>query len=161
MATQEHATKPDDGAFLVEDFVNAISSQLDRVQDGLRLKAVNRPLTYALRDFSIDLNVFVEMDSDQNVRLRPAGPNETGASTIKIGFTTITKPMIEENTISLAQTRSPGLAELGLNPEEQRKLEQYGVRNAAEFRQLGAQTGSATIARLAGIAPKRYEPLFR
>src|ERR1041384_4252337 len=97
----------DSGNFLVEDFVNAISAQLDRVQDALRLKAVNRPLTFALKDFSLDLQVFAEMDNENNVRFRSASPNETGASTLRLSFTTITRPMIEENTISLAATRSP------------------------------------------------------
>src|SRR5512142_1375762 len=97
----------DSGAFLVEEFINAVSTQLDRVQDALRLKAVNRPLTFALKDFSLDLQVFAEMDGEGNVRFRAAAPNESGASTLRRSFTTTTRPMIEENTISLAQTRSP------------------------------------------------------
>ena len=85
----------------IEDFLEAITAQLDRTQDSLRLKAVNRPLTFAIKDFNIDLSVFVEMDRDGLVRLRPAGPNESGASIIKIGLTTITRPMIEENTLAM------------------------------------------------------------
>jgi hypothetical protein len=138
-------------AFLVEDFINAIASQLDRVQDALRVKAVNRPLNYALRDFSLDLQVFVDMDNQGNVRFRSAGPNESGASTIRLAFTTITRPMIEENTISLAMTRSPTLSELGLDQQEQHKLEHLGVRNAAQLQQLEQTTGSKTMARLTDI----------
>ncbi|MCR5882307.1 hypothetical protein LRS03_05305 [Rhizobacter sp. J219] len=100
-----------DGAFPVEDFINAITTQLDRVQDALRLKAVNRPLTYALKDLQMELKVFVDLDPQGNVRFRPAGPNESGASTVNFGFTTITKPMIEENTVSMAATRSAPLTE--------------------------------------------------
>ena len=48
-----------EGSFRVEDFIQAITAQLDRVQDALRLKAVNRPLTYALKDLAMDLKVFV------------------------------------------------------------------------------------------------------
>ena len=51
-----------DSFFNVEDFVQSILSQLDRVQDALRLKAVNRPLTYALKDISLDFHVFAELD---------------------------------------------------------------------------------------------------
>ena len=103
-----------DGSFLVEEFLDAIASQLDRTQDALAFKAVNRPLTYAIKDFNLQLQVFVEMDADGSVRLRSSGPNETGASTISIGFTTITKPMIEENTVALAASRTPSLAEAGV-----------------------------------------------
>lgn len=141
--------------FLVEEFINAITSQLDRVQDALRLKAVNRPLTYALKDFFMELQVFVEVDSEATVRFRTSNPNETGASTIRIGFTTITKPMIEENTISLAVTRSPSLEELGLDPAERQRLEQFGVRNAAQLQKLGSSTGATAVSRLAGIPVDR------
>ena len=139
------------GSFLVEDFINSITVQLDKVQDALRLKSVNRPLTYALRDFSLDLQVFVELDPQGNVRFRNSAPNETGASTVKLGFTTITKPMIDENTISLAVTRSPSLDEIGLAPEEKRKLEQLGVHNAAQLQNLSSTTGAGTVARLADL----------
>jgi hypothetical protein len=142
-------------SFLVEEFINAITSQLDRVQDALRIKAVNRPLTYALKDFFMELQVFVEMDALGNVRFRTNAPNETGSSTLRIGFTTITKPMIEENTISLAMTRSPSLEELGLDSAERQRLEQFGVRNAAQLRRLGSSTGASTVARLSGIPVDR------
>src|SRR5262245_60330431 len=140
-----------EGSFLVEDFINAITSQLDRVQDALRLKAVNRPLTYALKDLSLDLQVFVEMDGQGSIRFRTSSPNETGASTVHLSFTTITKPMIEENTISLAVTRSPLLHEIGFDEEEQKRLEQLGVRNAAQLERLGTSTGAKAVARLSGI----------
>lgn len=144
-----------DGSFLVEDFINAITSQLDRVQDALRLKAVNRPLTYALKDLSLDLQVFVELDGQGNVRFRTSGPNETGSSTVKLSFTTITKPMIEENTISLAMTRSPSLSEIGLDEAERQRLEQIGVRNAAQLERLGQSTGARAVSRWSGISAER------
>jgi hypothetical protein len=144
-----------DGSFLVEDFINAITTQLDRVQDALRLKAVNRPLTYALKDMSLDLQVFVELDGQGNVRFRTSGPNETGSSTVKLSFTTITKPMIEENTISLAMTRSPSLSEIGLDEEERKRLERIGVSNAAQLERLGQSTGAVAVSRLSGISAER------
>jgi hypothetical protein len=149
------ASNVSNDSFLVEEFINAITSQLDRVQDALRIKAVNRPLTYALKDFFMELQVFVEMDGERSVRFRTNAPNETGASTIRIGFTTITKPMIEENTISLAMTRSPSLEELGLDPAERLRLEQFGVRNAAQLRRLGSSTGATSVSRISGIPVDR------
>lgn len=146
-----------EGSFLVEDFINAITTQLDRVQDALRLKAVNRPLTYALKDISLDLQVFVEVDAQGNVKFRSSGPNEVGASIIKLGFTTITRPMIEENTVSLAMTRSPNLDELGLQDDERKRLEQLGVRNVAQLQKLGQSTGTTTVSRLTGIPIDRLK----
>jgi hypothetical protein len=149
-----------EASFLVEEFINAITTQLDRVQDALRFKAVNRPLTYALKDIALDLQVFVDVDQQGNVRFRSSGPNETGASTIRLGFTTITRPMIEENTVSLAMTRSPNLDELGLDETERRRLEQFGVRNAAQLQNLGKQTGTASVSRLTGIPLDRLRSML-
>lgn len=146
-----------DGSFLVEEFINAITSQLDRVQDSLRVKAVNRPLTYALKDLTLELKVFVDMDAQGNVRFRTSAPNEAGSSVVHLGFTTITKPMIEENTISLASTRSTSLEELGLGPEDRQKLERVGVRNLAQLNRLGSSTGVQTVARLADVSLDRLK----
>ncbi len=139
------------GSFLVEEFINSITVQLDRVQDALRLKSINRPLTYALKDLSLDLQVFVELDTQGNVRFRNSAPNEAGASTVRLGFTTITKPMIEENTISMAVTRSPSLGQIGLEPDERKRLESLGVHNAAQLQNLYSTTGGSATSRLSDV----------
>jgi hypothetical protein len=144
-------------SFLVEDFIDSITTQLDRVQDALRIKAVNRPLTYALKDLSLELKVFVELDPRGKVRFRTSGPNEAGASIVHLGFTTITKPMIEENTVSLAASRSPSLEEAGLGEDERRSLERYGVRTVAQLQKLGSTTGISTVSRLSAVPTDRLK----
>ncbi|MES1245548.1 MAG: hypothetical protein ABUT39_28340 [Acidobacteriota bacterium] len=144
-----------DGSFLVEEFIDSITSQLDRVQDSLRVKAVNRPLTYALKDMSLELKVFVELDTQGKVRFRTSGPNEAGASVVQLGFTTITKPMIEENTVSLAANRSPSLEEAGLAPDERLRLERMGVRNVGQLERLQSSAGVQSVARLAEVPVDR------
>lgn len=138
-------------SYPIEDFLEAITAQLDKTQDALRMKAVNRPLTFALKDFNLDLQVFVEMDEQGQIMFRPSRPNEQGASTVNIGFTTITRPMIEENTVSLELTKSPTLEEVGLEPDERRQLERLGVRNAAQLKQLESQAGDNTLSRMSGV----------
>lgn len=142
---------PGDNGFLVEEFIDAITTQLDRVQDTLRLKAVNRPLTYALKDLQLDLKVFIDMDREGRVRFRSAGAEDAGASVVHFGFTTITKPMIEENTISMTAARSASLDELGLKPDEQRRLARMGVSNLAQLQKLGSSTGVSTMSRLTDV----------
>jgi hypothetical protein len=112
---------------------------------------VNRPLTFALKDFNVDLKVFVEMNPEGKVTFRPAAPNEEGASTVSIGFTTITRPMIEENTVSMEMSQAPSLAELGLAEAEQRQLAKIGVRNGAQLRNLQRSAGEETLSRQTGV----------
>jgi len=144
-----------DGGFLVEDFLDAVTAQLDRTQDALAAKARVRPLMFALRTFSIDLQVFVSMDASGNVRLRSSAPGEIGASTLKIDFTTITRPMVEENTVSLAMAQAPTLGEAGLKPEEELALRRVGVQNVAQLQALRASgAGVDGISRMtSGLVP--------
>lgn len=146
-----------DGSFLVEDFLGAITSQLDRTQDALAYKALNRPLTYAIKDFSLELKVFVDVDPEGRVRFRSPGANEPGASTVSIGFTTITRPMIEENTVEMSAARSPTLAQSGLSEAERQRLERIGVRNAAELQRLRRSAGTDGLARISDIPVDRLK----
>ncbi len=134
-------------AFAVEDFVQNLTAQLDRAQDALALKAqTGRPLTFALKDLSVELKVFWEVQRDGRLLVRHASPNEQGASTVHLAFTSITRAMVEENTFSLAldeDTRT--LRDLGgkelLDDEERRKLDMLGVRTVGQFKRLDpAQT---------------------
>jgi len=149
-----------DGSVPIEDFIHAITTQLDRVQDALRLKSVNRPLTYALKDLSMELRVFVDVDAQGTVRFRTSAPNESGASVLNLGFTTITKPMIEENTVSLSAVRSTSLQELGVKPEEQRRLEQIGVHNVSQLNRLENSAGARAIARLSDVSMDRLKDIL-
>jgi len=146
-----------DGSFLVEDFLGAITSQLDRTQDALALKAVNRPLTYAIKDFSLELKVFVDVDPEGRVRFRSPGANEPGASTVSIGFTTITRPMIQENTVEMSAARAPTLAQSGLSDLERQRLERMGVRTTAELQRLRQSAGTDGLARLSDIPVDRLK----
>lgn len=137
-----------DNSLPIEQFIQALTSQLDRAQDALRLKAVNRPLTFAVKDLTLDLRSHLEI-AGSVVRIRPAGPNESEASTIHLSLTTITKPMIEENTVQLAaEPDEPSLKEvLGdeLSEDEQRRLEWAGIHNVSQLRKLQQQSSEETL----------------
>ncbi|MFL5540757.1 MAG: IPT/TIG domain-containing protein [Longimicrobiaceae bacterium] len=150
-------------AFPVEEFVQSLSAQLDRAQDGLALKVrTGRPLTFAIKDLSIDLRVFWESDSAGRVLVRHAGPNEEGASTVHLNFTTITKEMVEENTFSLGMDEDPrGLQDLpgdaGFSEQDRRRLEMIGVRTVGQLRRLSAETDPKSVETFAGVPMLRLQ----
>ena len=141
-------------AYPVEEFLQALSAQLDRAQDALALKArTGRPLTFALKDLSVELKVFWEV-IDGNLVLRHAAPNEAGASVVHFSFTTITRAMVEENTFSLALEDDPrAIGDLGgqdvLDDQDRRKLELVGVRTVGQFRRM-----------MQGADPRQMEALI-
>jgi hypothetical protein len=86
------------GGVPIEQFIQALTTQLDRAQNAMALKAENLdlPLTFAVKDLSLDLRTHVEVVKSV-VRIRPAAPGDVDASTLHLSLTTITKPMIREN----------------------------------------------------------------
>lgn len=153
----------------VDDFLQAIAEQLDKAQDSLAIKArTGRPLTWALREFKIALQVFVELDPGSGQILwRTAGPNESGASTVNLEFTTITKPMIEENSYSvLDESDARPIESIGiaadLSDEDKLRLRRLGVRTVGQLRRLAPQDQQLdAIGELAAIPVSKLEAALR
>jgi hypothetical protein len=147
-----------EGALPLEQFVQAITSQLDRAQETMALKArAGLPLTFAVKDLVLDLRTHVEMTGSQ-VRIRPAGPGETDTSILHLALTTITRPMIEENTVvSAAGTDEPTLEDVfpDVSDDERRRLEWAGIRTVAQLRSVQRQGGAEAIQRVSDLPVDR------
>jgi len=153
-------------AFPVEEFVQALSAQLDRAQDALALKArTGRPLTFALKDLSVDLKVFWDAQRDGRMLLRHAAPNEDGASTLHLSFTTITRAMVEENTVAFSLEDDPrALTDLAghqdLHDDDRRKLELVGVRTVGQLKRMTEGTDAKQMGALLDIPVNRMQQLL-
>jgi hypothetical protein len=149
-----------DSGLPVEQFIQALTSQLDRAQDAMALKAHVRPLTFAVKDLTLDLRAHFGM-SGSVVRITPAGPGDSAASTLHLSLTSITRPMMEENTPHLAVgPDEPTLQEaLGseLTSEERRRLEWAGIHTLSQFRELQSRSGEAAIEQVAFIPAARLK----
>lgn len=143
-------------------FIQALTEQLDKAQAGMAIKARlgKLPLTFAVKEISLDLRAFVQI-FDDDIYLRPAGPGETEASSIKLQLTTITKPMIEENAVDYS-TEDPKFSlreALGdqISEVEQRQLERIGVRTVQQLNELKEKAGTDVIARLSRMPVNRLQ----
>lgn len=149
--------------FPVEEFLHALTSQLDNAQDSLAIKVrAGRPLTWALKDLSIDLRVFVEMDPSGKVLLRSAGPNEEGASTLHLSLTTITRPMVEENTRSVLDDLDPRRIDdlrstANLDDNDRKRLEWMGIRTVGQLKQLSRDSSPKAMEAMLGIPALRLQ----
>jgi hypothetical protein len=143
-------------------FIQALTEQLDKAQASMAIKArvAKLPLTFAVKDVSLELRAYVRM-VDDDVYLRPAAPGESDASTVKLALTTITKPMIEENAVDYkAEDPKFSLREaLGdqLSEEDQRRLERIGVRTVTQLTDLKKSAGADVISRLARMPVNRLQ----
>lgn len=143
----------------IEHFIQALTSQLDRAQATMALKArAGLPLTFAVKELSLDLRTQVEM-SGSVVRIRPAGPTERETSTLHLQLTTITRPMIEENTFQLAaEPDEPTLEEVlpqEMSEDDRRRLEWVGIHSVSQLRELQQRGGEGEIERFSQIPAMR------
>jgi hypothetical protein len=148
-----------DAGLPIEDFIHALTSQLDRAQSALALKAkVGLPLTFAVKDLSLDLRAHVDM-TESAVRIRPAGPGDVETSVIHLSLTTITRPVIEENTRQLEaepddhQTLQDVLPDA--SEDERRRLEWAGIQTVKQLRDLQREHGEQAVERVAQIPVMR------
>jgi hypothetical protein len=143
-------------------FITSLTEQLDKAQASMALKArvAKLPLTFAVKDISLDLRAFVQL-IDDDVFVRPAGPGDTEASTIRLALTTITRSMVEENAIDFkAEEPQFSLREAmhgQLSDEDQRRLERIGVRTVEQLTDLRKTAGADVVARLARMPVNRLQ----
>jgi hypothetical protein len=130
----------------IEQFIQALQTQLDKAQSAMALKAENLdlPLTFAVKDISIDLRTHVDVVK-REVRIRPAGPGEREASTLRLSLTTITRPMIAENARAPEvraedQSLDEAVGE-ELDEDDRKQLEWVGVHTVSQLRRIKEQPG--------------------
>lgn len=152
-------TAAPDATLPLEHFIAAVQTQLDHAQTAMAMKArnLNLPLTFAIKDISLDLRAHVEF-ARAEIRIRPAGPSDQEASLFHLVFTAITRPMIEENAVAFSEDpHDPSLDTLKdeLSEDDRRRLEWSGVRTISQLRQLQAQGTERTVERITGLSADR------
>lgn len=81
----------------LESFLDSLIVELDRAQDTLALKGINRPLTYTVKDVSLELFAFPQYRRE-GILFATARPGESGASKVSIQLGSITDRQIKEVT---------------------------------------------------------------
>ncbi len=144
----------------IEEFIQALQTQLDRAQTAMAMKAENLdlPLTFAVKDLSLDLRTHVEVVRSE-IRIRPASAGDRDASNLHLALTTITRPMIKENAKPMSVVPDePSLKEAvgdQLTDEEQKRLEWAGVHTVAQLRKLTDSGAGKEVERVANLPVDR------
>lgn len=148
----------------LEDFIQAVQSQLDNAQAAMALKArnANLPLTFAIKDINLDLRAHVEF-SNSEIRIRPAAAGEVEASVFHLVFTTITRPAIEENAQAFADDPDDQSLEdiEDLTQEDRKRLEWAGVRTVKQLQQVEDTNRVGAIGRVTNLSRDRIRSALR
>ena len=84
-------------AWNLESFLDSLIVELDKARETLSIKAINKPLTYAVKDVNLEMQLFPSFDGN-NVKFVTAEPGQQGASKIAIQLGSITDQQIRKTS---------------------------------------------------------------
>jgi hypothetical protein len=117
----------------LQAFLDSLIFELDKAQDALSVKGLNRKLTYMVKDMNLELQLFPEFDGD-TVRFTTAKPGDTGASKISFQLGSIRDTQIQEVTRPPLTHNDVTLEDIGLPETQQKELKKLGIQSAEDLR---------------------------
>ncbi|MDJ0590878.1 MAG: hypothetical protein QNJ72_12915 [Pleurocapsa sp. MO_226.B13] len=117
----------------LESFLNSLIFELDKAQDTLSVKGLNRKLTYTVKDVALDLQIFPEYDGD-TVRFTTAKPGETGASKVSLQLGSIRDHQIKEVTKEPLTKDDISIEDTDLPEPARKELKKLGIKSAEDLR---------------------------
>lgn len=127
------ATNSNNRAWNLETFLDSLIFELDKAQDTLSVKGLNRRLTYTVKDMSLDLQIFPEFDGE-TVRFVTAQPGETGASKVTFQLGSIRDHQIQEVARKPLTRNDISLEDVDLPEPEKKELKKLGIRSAEDLK---------------------------
>jgi hypothetical protein len=122
-------------AWQLEDFVDSLVVELDKTRETLAVKAINKPLSYTVRELALDLNIFPSYDGE-HVSFVTAQPGQEGASKVTIQLGTITDQQVRATTKVPGVKSEINLADMDLDPNTRKQLRKFGVTSATDIKEI-------------------------
>lgn len=129
---------PGNSAWRLEDFVDSLVVELDKTRETLAVKAINKPLSYSVKEVSLDVNAFPTYDGDA-VRFTTAAPGQEGASKLAIQLGSITDQQVRATTKHAVPQQGQDLDELDVDHTTRSKLRKIGVNSVEDLKDLEAR----------------------
>jgi len=125
----------ENSAWQLEDFVDSLVVDLDKTRETLAIKAINKPLTYTVKEVALDLNIFPTYDGDQ-VSFTTAQPGQQGASKVTIQLGSITDQQVRATSKVPNLKSEISLKDVDIDATTRRKLRKLGVTSSDDLKQL-------------------------
>jgi hypothetical protein len=121
----------------LQAFLDSLIFELDKAQDTLSVKGLNRKLTYMVKDMNLELQLFPEFDGDK-VSFTTAKPGETGASKISFQLGSIRDTQIPEVARAPLTHDDIPIEEIGLPKSQQKEFKKLGIQSADDLQRTVA-----------------------
>jgi hypothetical protein len=110
----------------LQSFVDALVYELDKARNTLSVKGINNPMSYAVKDMDVELQVFPEYDGD-DVRFTLAGSGQSASSKIAFKLGSITDRQIRETSKEPASNDDVIIDDLDIDNDLKKELKKVGV----------------------------------
>lgn len=122
-------------AWQLEDFVDSLVVELDKTRETLAVKAINKPLSYTVKEVALDLNIFPSYDGDQ-IKFITAQPGQQGASKVTIQLSSITDQQIRATTKVPGTKNDININEIDVDKATKKQLRKLGVNSIDDLKQI-------------------------
>jgi hypothetical protein len=119
----------------LESFIDSLVVELDKAREILAVKAINRPLTYTVKDVGLDLNLFPTYNGDE-VRFVTAQPGQTGASKLSIQLGSITDQQIRQTSKDPITRDNISIDAMDIDAETKKSLRKMGVSSVSDLEKI-------------------------
>jgi hypothetical protein len=128
----------ENAAWRLEDFVDSLVVELDKTRETLAVKAINKPLSYSVKEVALDVNAFPTYDGDK-VRFVTAQPGQEGASKLSIQLNSITDQQVRATTKLREGAPVAAVDDIEVDERTKSKLRKIGVSSVDDLEQLQAR----------------------
>ncbi len=126
----------ENAAWQLEDFVDSLVVELDKTRETLAVKAINKPLSYSVKDLALDLNIFPTYDGDK-VSFVTAQPGQQGSSKVSISLGSITDQQVRATTKApVAGKNDVSIQDMPVDKATKAKLRKIGVNTVGDLKQV-------------------------
>ncbi|HEX3164708.1 MAG TPA: hypothetical protein VHQ93_00540 [Chitinophagaceae bacterium] len=119
----------------LEDFVDSLVVELDKTRETLAIKAINKPLTYTVKDMAMDINIFPTYDGEQ-VKFVTAQPGQTGASKVTIQLGSITDQQVRATSKIPGLKKDINIYDIDVDKKTKKQLRKMGVTSVDDIKQI-------------------------
>jgi hypothetical protein len=128
--------KADNKPWNLEAFVDALVIELDKARETLAVKAINKPVSYTVKDMSLDVQAFPSYNGDE-VQFLTAQPGEQGASKMTIQLASITDQQVRNSTKRLASKDDINIDTMpDVDDDTKKTLRKIGVTSVKDLEDL-------------------------
>ena len=122
-------------AWQLEDFVDSLVVDLDKTRETLAVKAINKPLSYTVKELALDLNIFPSYDGD-SVKFITAQPGQEGASKVTIQLGSITDQQVRATTKIPGGKNDLNIDDIPIDKTTRKQLRKLGVNSVDDLKQI-------------------------